>query len=1612
MLDPNDHVIEYVDAYLHKALSSYDAQTIEQHCQRCPICQVALDEAQKRFEALQQLPEVRASEELLQKTEAKVLARQNVSFVRKPFQWAWDLPGWHKAGYTFGTALACAFVYLLTSQLFWQSIAASPYDLRVMGQTQLIAATETSLRIVLSNRNTGEMLENVPVTIELIKTSTREVIQLASFKTDAQGTASPKIQLPDWQDGEYGLQVTARPNGQTEVVAAPITLKRSWQILLTTDKPVYQPGQTIHMRSIALKQPNMKPVAGSTATFRVLDPKGNVVFQQEDVTSRFGIAFHDCALADEIIEGTYQIECQVGETLSTRSVEVKKYVLPKFKVTCQLDKPYYQPGDTVHGTIQVDYFFGKPVAQAKVEVQCQEPSGFTARAFKPIATQTDAEGKGAFDFVLPDSLSSLPQESDDSLVEFNIEVTDSAGQTQSTSVTRKITTTPIKLQVIPESRSLVKGIANRMYILATYADGRPADVRIAVNGLPRELQSSDLGVAVYEFVPSGSEVSFQVKAIDELGDSSRKTVTFTCGSSPEDFLMRLDKATYNAGETMHITALGSGHEPVFIDLLKDNQTVLTGTINMVDGKGQYAIDLSPELSGTLQMSTYRLDRSGVPVRNSRVLYVRPARQLQIQTTFNQKQYRPGETATLSFHLTDRNGKPKPGAISLAAVDEAVYSVTQKCSPMQRVFNELNEQLLKPVYAIYPWSPYDSGPGSLQDHELLEQAIFANTSQDAASTRLEFLRSLSTELEERQDFQELFDRPDWEELIPDYMPPEVVSALRNETESIYPLDRSTYPDKARSLERRKKSALQNLRGMWHLFGLAVFISFFCVASYWSIRAKEFVQFAVIVAIIVILIGLMLPAVQQAREASRRMSAVNDLKQIAIAAENFRDSHGGSLPRQADSPSSPVRVRQWYPETLVWRPELITDDQGNATIEIPLADSITKWRVSTSAITAGGQLGSSSSDLKVFQPFFVDLNLPVALTREDEISLPVVLYNYLDKPQTVELNLVDADWFESLDEAKRQVELQPNEVRSVSYQVKATQVGQHQFEVTAVGGELSDAIRKDITVVPDGRPVDRLVNASLHEPAQFDLTVPEDAVQGSAQTIVKLYPSTFSHVVEGLDGIFQRPYGCFEQTSSTTYPNVLALEYLRRSGQSAPGVEAKARQYIHLGYQRLLSFEVYGGGFDWFGNPPANLTLTAYGLMEFKDMAKVHAVDPELIRRTEQWLLDRRQRDGSWAPESHRLHDDPTQSDSNLARLTTTAYIAWALLDNRTYAEAKYPTRQFLLSYSPDQIDDTYTLALVCNALLAIDPTGRDAKPYLERLQDRAQFSLDRQLVWWDVDTSRQTIFYGAGQPRQIETTAIATLALLHGHGDIAKVRGALAWLVAQKDSLGTWHSTQATVLALKCLVEASGKPLGGEKPRRIEIRVNGKPWRVVTIPADQFDVVQQFNLSDQFATGTHQLSLQDLTNQSTNFQMSFRYFTNQKSPQKENQPLDVQLQYDRLELATNESITATAIVTNQMDAAAPMVMLDLPIPPGFSVNGTPFEAMVASKQIAKYQITPRSAIVYLRRLDAGKSLTLAYQLQATMPVNIQAGGAVAYEYYDEEKRASSQPVRLVVHGAES
>lgn len=1490
----------------------------------------------------------------------------------------------------FWSIVGIAALALLSVQAYYGWATAPPFDLSLLGQSDWTPDSRAALHLRLTDGAGRAPVPSSPIEVTLREAKTQQEVRLASIVTNADGSAAPQFQVPAWPEGDYELQVTATTNRGQETISQHVKLRNPWQLSVSTDKPIYQPGQVIRIRGLALRRPDRKPGGGQEMAFAVIDPKGNVVFRDRVPASSFGIAATDCPLAQELIEGTYQVECGVGDTTSQAAVEVKTYVLPRLRLTLDLDQPYYRPGSLARGTVQADYVFGKPVQDTAVLVTLESAE---LPAIAQIELKTDEQGRAGFEVRLPQSLTHQQQENDTSL-HFRVSVRDSAGQAQALAQSRPLTARPIRIEVVPECGELVRGVSNTVYLLTSTPDGRPVQTRLSITGIERTLTTDELGVTSLEVTPTESPISWLIKAVDDQGVEGRREIVLPTGERSDDYLVRLERVVLRDGEPLKIAIIGSGTKPVFADLIKDGQTVHSSVIGMQSGRGNLELDLPDDLSGTVQLCTYQYGNDKLPVRKSRVIQIVPRGSLRIQTALDRDEYRPGGRAHLSLSITDSQGQPKPGAVSLVAVDEAVFALLDRRRGKE--LSSLDGELLAQVLQKHQWSV--PTPDSDVDRNQFEQALFALTATRAQSSEDELIAALGPHASEIRSSLSVLNRPDWQELAAGSdLPASLIDQIRRGNR-FHTLSATTYPDKVRQLEATRRSVQSTLGVGWALVSVTAVLG----GMVWLfVHAQYFAEVVVFLVIAVVLVGLMLPAVQMAREASRRSEAMNDLRQIGMAASAGNLGANGN----AAGATPATRVRQWFPETLLWRPELITDDQGRAELSIDLADSITNWRLAIDAVSVEGVLGNSEAGIRVFQPFFIDLDLPVALTRGDEVSVPVVVSNFLDRPQSVVIRLDDAAWLERLEEPEKRLELAAGEVRAAHFRIRATKIGrQQQLQVSAEGDGVSDAVRRTIEVRPEGRRVEQVTNGSLQEAAQIELAVPEEAIEGSVQAFVKFYPSNLSQLVEGLDSIFEMPHGCFEQTSSTTYPNVLALDYLQRTKQAVPEVETKAHQFIHLGYQRLLSFEISGGGFDWFGRSPANRTLTAYGLMEFQDMARVHEVDPKLIKRTRDWLLDQRRSDGSWAAEGHQLHEDPTAGP--LADLSTTAYIAWAVFAGQEQDSKARPTREYLHSHVPQSITDPYTLALVCNALLAMKRPS-EATSYLDRLVALRKTSDDGKQAWWDANSAGRTLFHGGGQSRRVETTAMAALALLRGHGNPETIRGALAWLVAQKDGRGTWHSTQATVLALKALLGGTERPLGGDKPRRLEVKLDGERVELVEIPAAQADVVYQLDISHYIGNASRQLTLEDRSAAGSGYQVVVRYHTPEQVGGDQSGPLGIRLDFDQTKVKVGDLVNVSASIMNSRSAAVPMVVVELPIAPGFTPVSEGMDAWVKSGIVSKWQRDGDQIHVYLRDLESTKPLTLHYQLRATMPVKASVPAARVFAYYEPEVEAKFYSGALTV-----
>jgi alpha-2-macroglobulin-like protein len=506
------------------------------------------------------------------------------------------------------------------------------------------------------------------------------------------------------------------------------------------------------------------------------------------------------------------------------------------------------------------------------------------------------------------------------------------------------------------------------------------------------------------------------------------------------------------------------------------------------------------------------------------------------------------------------------------------------------------------------------------------------------------------------------------------------------------------------------------------------------------------------------------------------------------------------------------------------------------------------------------------------------------------------------------------------------------------------------------------------------------------------------------LVRLYPGPLSQVIEGMDSILRMPGGCFEQTSSSTYPNVLALDYMKRTNKLTPEVHGKAEGYIANGYQRLLTFEVPGGGFSWFGQAPANKILTAYGLMEFSDMSKVYDVDPRLIQRTQQWLAGQQQADGSWKPDTQFINEGATNRyNSNVLRIT--AYIAWSLENTGYQGAAVEKAKKFVQEKMSGQID-AYTLAVLAN-FAADYGKEREFTSRAARLLLDARTEKEEQ-AWWRAE---ETSTYATGESANIETSALAARALLKWGEDAATTRKALAYITSKKSAAGAWGSTQATILALRALLLASEK--GGADTRgTVEVTLNGKPVQTLSLTAENNDLLHQFVFKDVDSSGANKVDIRFDGKGSLAYQVVGRYFL-PWAQKPAGEALSIDVAYDRTHLAQDDIATATAEIRNNLSKQANMVMVDLGIPPGFDLLSEDLQDYVERSagqkggRLEKFSLMATQAILYFDSIAAGGGIQVRFRLRAKYPIRVQTFASRVYEYYDPDVSSVARPVLLEV-----
>ncbi|MCS3919644.1 MG2 domain-containing protein [Fervidibacter sacchari] len=1730
----------------------------------------------------------------------------------------------------------------------------SPLDTQVFGQTRWLAHAPVALKVVTLDRQ-----KQRPVKAQVkVRLGTQTVFEGA---TNDYGVADVHFRAPS-KTGSHPLTILVHSPIGDDRIDQTVTVEETAQILLTTDKPIYQPSQTVHIRALCLTKPDLKPAADLPCTFEVRDPKGNIVFRAVERTSKFGIAATQFPIADEVTLGEYRVTATLygtgdegrgtrqnlgwlrrnptgvtedgtgqsgrigsasagngtmgivlagqrnlgerpawegtgeanglvywehssqhrgrlwtrlwqgvsailahftgfsareqglvstseassserhrdetvgvtGQThrqtlpndsnagspspirfvavndpshaprpasrplaVAEKTVRVERYVLPKFKVALETEKRFYLPAETLRGTVNAAYFFGKPVANGDVVVRL---STFAAgwHDIAEIKGTLDEKGVWQFEVKLPEKFVGLPLEGGSALLRIEATVTDKAEHSERSSITLPVSNEPIKIAIVPESATLKPNLPMRLFVVTTYPDGTPAKCKFRITGqgtwgtgqvfeaegttdamgigevtvnlkaaaLPKtgKIGRGGLGAPApfvrHQLIGVEPEIApvdepslpivVTVTAADEKGNRSQVQRPLAVSASDETVLLRTNKAIAKVGETLRLDIIVSSPSissraprppsPVFVDAIVNRQTVLTKTVELQNGRGSLNLTLTPDLMGTLVLHAYRITAGGDIVRDTKVVIVEPADALHIKVASAKATYRPGETARIRFAVTDQKGNPKTAALGITVVDESVFALAEMQPGLERLYFMLEQELLTPRYEVHGWElrpilmRRDEGRGTRDEAQIqrVGQILLAAATPPPLHTL-----QVSTYKQKAQKVQEK-----WKQFVL-----EAAMEIRKALET-YRHAKGAYPQPEEALrelvaarllaERDIRDPLGNPMRLHPLDNFRYGFRLECAGLDGKFDTDD--------DIVAFEIG-------EGREREILVVARNEMIFAdGVVLREFVVLRGGVVSAKA-APKAPtpiprsqvpeeVRVRQFFPETLFVQPQLITNEKGEAELKLSLADSITTWRLTVLGNSSDGALGSTTLPIRVFQDFFVDIDLPVAFTQGDEVSVPVALYNYLAKPQTVRLRLEVGDGFEVLGNHESRITLQPNEVTSVRFRLKAAKLGTHAVTVYAYGDAMSDAVKRTVTVLPDGKEFwqtisDQLTGRGARDAGRGEgqgtrgtvqvkrtvrVKVPSEAIDGASNLFVKVYAGAFTQVLDGLENLLRMPFGCFEQTSSVTYPNILVLRYLKQTGKAQPETEMKARHFITIGYQRLLTFEVQGGGFSWFGDPPAHKVLTAYGLLQFADMSKVHDVDPNLLVRTVNWLISKQNPDGSWTPDQFGIHEGATTRQTDILR--TTAYIAWAIGEAgqviRDTGQVNIALRKAIgyLSERINEADDAYALALMLNAFLSATDwdEGRGTRdgeakigmsrglidPIARRLASMAKES--EEVAFWE--SREPTPFFGRGRSGDLETTALATYALIRHGGYPMLVNKALTYLVRNKDEFGTWQTTQATIWSLKAFIAAMERSRS-EINGTLVVWVNGEKVAEWQINPENADIVRMADASRYAREGANEVTLEFDGTGSLLYQVSTRFYLPwELVPPAPEEPLQVHVSYDRTELQTNETVTCKVRVTNRRPMAAQMVIVDIGIPPGFEVLNDDLTNLVERKVLQRFELTPRQVICYLDRIEGGATIEWQFRLRAKMPVKAKTGQTTAYEYYAPKERSIVAPALLV------
>ncbi|WP_163989049.1 MG2 domain-containing protein [Pyxidicoccus caerfyrddinensis] len=1345
---------------------------------------------------------------------------------------------------------------------------------------------------------------------------------------------------------------------------------------VTTDKPLYRPGEQVLARGLVLEALSRKPYAGSLqAQLEVRGPKGDVV-TTSTVSTADAVWGYAWPIPAGQAGGEYTLRVTypwTGAAPAERKFDVRAYRAPRLKSQIEFLRDGYGPGDTVTATLDVKRAEGGIPEGAKVTATALVDGATTAQ----VPCTVDGKGRCTVRFPLPAAM-----ERGEGTLAFTIE---DGGVVESAAKTIPILLQTLDLTVYPEGGDLVAGLTSRVYFEARTPAKKPADlsgrvVEVGTGKVVARVRSEHEGRGRFELTPqAGVKYALRIDAPSGIKKSFPLPEV-----KPRGAVIRTREDVVPAGKLVQLSVGLSGVGRATVTLSQREVRVASAVL---EGEQGGPVTLDPGVADGVLVATV-WDHDGRPLAE-RLVFRQPEKEVTVELKADRKRYVPGGPVQLTARTT-RDGKPVSALVMLTVTDDAVLELQEKRDqapqlPVMVLLEPEVRELADAQLYLDAKNPKSKlavdlllGTQGWRRFALTDTKGFLARHGDAAMRVLAVRWPQEPVRRPRPSTRKGSGRG----AALDDMKPSAGLAMMPQMEREEMVEDAEVADEGAGLAL---GAVQPMAPVAEAVAVpppaqapgapAAFAPAPADGPAPVLQAKEEEA----------------PMEKVARRAKRDLSA--DERQALMGQLVYLREFAHTA-----RPNRKGGDRVDFAETLYWNAGVRTDARtGEARVSFAMSDSVTTFKAFAGAVGGDGALGSAVAELESVQPFYAEPKLPLEVTSGDVVRLPVALVN------GTEAKLAGAGVKVEL---KGDVKVTGGRTLDLVSQARGRQlfsleIGQEarpvDVKLTASAGEYTDIVTRTLSIKPRGFPgrVSFGGLVSPKAPAAHRVVLPESVVPGSVRTSIAIYPGPLANMTESLARLIQEPSGCFEQTSSTTYPMTMAQQYFQTHTGVSPELVASAREKLERGYQRLVGYETSEKGYEWFGQNPGHEALTAFGLLHFTDMLQVREVDTAMLERTREWLLQQRDGQGGFNRKRRALHvwvEDPD---------TSNAYILWTLLESagKPAAQAKELAKEVAsLKAAAAKSTNSYVVALAANAMALAGDTS-EARTLMGRLSS---------LQGKDgvVGGSTQSIVGSSGETLNIETTALAALAWMRDSSYVGNVERAMKFLAESSDG-GRYGTTQSTVLALRAIIAYDKARASKLTPGLVRVYVEGRPvGEPVRFDGSTQEALKLPDVSALLGAGERRVELRMEGGAELPYSVEVTYSALVPDSSKET-PVALEVVMAKTDLTEGEPTEARVVIANRTGQKLPTAVAIFGVPGGLEVRHDQLKELVKRQVVDAYEVLGRDVVLYWRGMEPRKRIDVPLSLVAAVPGTYTGPASRAYLYYADEHKTWSEGVKVSI-----